>query len=181
MVFRSKLWVVSLVIISVFIFGCKDNTAASNAAETVKKSSVEKSNNLNLYLDGYFHVDNEIKLTFKDFEGTDSIVKKIKGMPNNWQRVEFNFPEETIPYTFNLSFLDKRQSQINLDKIVLNRENDRIIIKDSALLVYFQLKNFTHKFEGDKLILNKKENTVVSQLVAKENLTSRVGNRYKNN
>ena len=77
-----------------------------------------------------------------------------------------------------MSLNNNESNKIKFDKIVLNRKNDRIIIRDSALLVYFELKNLKHEFEGKKLILEKISANQKAELVSKDNLNSRIENRY---
>ena len=145
---------------------------------TKENKKINDENNLKLFFDGTIQNDDEIQLAFKDIEGENHLSKKIKGSDSRWQRISFSFPEESIPYSFRLSLNNNESNKIKFDKIVLNRKNDRIIIRDSALLVYFELKNLKHEFEGKKLILEKISANQKAELVSKDNLNSRIENRY---
>jgi len=175
-----------ILFISFSITGCKNDTKENKEVkneESVKANTEQNKksndeNNLNLFFDATIHNNDEIQLTFNDIEGEDSISKKVKGRKKRGQRVSFSFPDETIPYSFKLSLNSEKENTVEFERIVLNRKNDRIIIKDSALLVYFNLKNLKYNFEGKKIILEKISANQKAELASKDNLNLRVENRY---
>lgn len=181
-----KSTIIFTLLLTFFISACKnekkeDNKATNNTPsekKTKENKKINDENNLKLFFDGTIQNDDEIQLAFKDIEGENHLSKKIKGSDSRWQRISFSFPEESIPYSFRLSLNNNESNKIMFDKIVLNRKNDRIIIRDSALLVYFELKNLKHEFEGKKLILEKISANQKAELVSKDNLNSRIVNRY---
>jgi hypothetical protein len=181
MISQFKIIKLIFIIVLVSFTGCKDQQP--NAKETMEDKQTKNKNDydLKLFFDGVFSNDDEVILHYEDIEGMDSIRKSLKGMPNNWQRVAYRFPEEIIPYGFSLTFSEESTNKIKFDKIVLNRRDDRIIIKDSALLVYFKLKNLQYRFEENELILEKLANNERAEIISKENLNNRIENRYIQN
>lgn len=178
MISKFKNITLVFVLVLVSFMGCKDQKSEAKETTENEQTNNENSRDLKLFFDGVFSNDDEVVLHFEDIEGMDSIRNSLNGMPNNWQRVAYRFPEETIPYRFSLIFSEESTNKIKFDKIVLNRKDDRIIIKDSTLLVYFKLKNLQHRFEGNKLILEKSSQNGSAEIISKENLNSRIENRY---
>lgn len=169
-----------LILLSI-LYSCGERSSKSKETLNQEKVIEKKDNNIKIFFDGFFTNNDKLILTFNDMEGTDSIIKNIKAMPNNWQRIEFEFPQETIPYSFKFSLSKNSPNKIKFDKIVLNRQGNRIIIKDSTLLVYFKLKNFNHHFADDTIVLDKGNEGLVPELISKDNLNSRIINRYSEN
>tara|TARA_Y100000385_G_C13095578_1_gene641079 strand:- start:1723 stop:2274 length:552 start_codon:yes stop_codon:yes gene_type:complete len=165
--------------------GCKSDKKETEAipVETPKEKKevkVDDSKNLKLFFDGTFAFSDYVKLYFDDDIVTnDSLVAKLNKNPNAWQRLKYVFPDETTPYEFKIQLPKSSETYIKFDKIVLNKENSRIIIKDSTLLVYFDLVNLKHSFKNNKIELKKKDTLKAATLIAKKALVERILNRYK--
>src|SRR5690606_3578347 len=143
-------------------------------------NQLKANDDLNLFFDGNFDFNGDITLFFDSETKNDSILHTVKKMPNNWQRVGYKFPGNIVPSKVTITLPSQSETAIQFDKIVFNKNNDRIIIKDSALLVYFNLKNLNPHFINNKVLLKKKDSNEVASLESKLNLINRLQNRYLN-
>lgn len=164
-----------LIVIS-FLYACKNEPkkqeAESDSVTTIKPEVIEDpTDRLHVFFDGVIKMDANMMLSYADSSGTKRIAgNPIKGKPQMQQRVTFVFPKKVIPPGFKLIF--DGENNIDFDKIVLNINNDRIIVKDSAFFEYFKFKPSVQVSE--KNIIISKADT----LWASESLAERIQNRY---
>ncbi len=172
-----------LFILIILGVGCKSDKKETIPDQTQKENieiKVDDSKNLKLFFDGIFAFNDYVKLYFDDNTiENDSLISKLIKKPNAWQRLKYVFPEETTPYELKIQLPKSSETYIKFDKIVFNKENSRIIIKDSALLVYFDLVNLKYFFNKNKIELRKKDTLKEATLIAKKTLVERILNRYK--
>ncbi|MBT8274246.1 MAG: hypothetical protein KJO77_10595 [Bacteroidia bacterium] len=166
---------VILLSLLIIVLSCKESkkTDAEVPVENNPKESIENvivdqtdlNNKLRIYIDGVIKNDIQPKLIFRDDFGEQSVLaNKITGRPKMKQRLTFILPEYNIPNEFEIVF--DAECAIDLEKIVLNINDDRIIIQDSALVEYFHLDS--------KSILIAANDTISSS----ESLNARIINRY---
>ncbi|NNK87896.1 MAG: hypothetical protein HKO90_06405, partial [Flavobacteriaceae bacterium] len=134
-----------------------------------------EGNNLNIFFDGVIHESAEVTLVYSDSIGEDSLMQDIKGRPKKMQRISFEIPEGQNPEA--IEFKMENVKRIDFDKVVFNRADDRIVLRDSAFLVYFKLRNFKVEFENEKIRLIN-DTAGDAGFSAKQNLISRLKNRY---
>jgi hypothetical protein len=141
----------------------------ATASDTIIQS---QKDGLRVFFDAIIKNDTKITLYYQYGEVLKTIEgNTVKGKPSKTQRVSFIFPEKMIPNGFYLQF--DGANTINLEKIVLNMNDDRIIIKDSAVYEYFNFNKSTLNFKKNVLTL-----TQPDTLKASESLISRITNRY---
>ena len=167
---RLRLFLCVSVLVVCGLAGCKKSNNPSNGP-----SPSDLGSDLKFFFDGVIHESTEATFTFSDSIGEERRVQAIKGRPKKIQRLTFQIPEGRTPDAIEME-MDKVK-RIDFDKVVFNRANDRIVLKDSAFLVYFKLRNFKVQFENDKIILINDSNTAAG-FNAKQNLISRLKNRY---
>ena len=167
--FRIELCLLALIVI--VVLGCRESNKTSD--ENATPSTTESG--LNVFFDGVIHESAEVTLIYSDSIGVDSLVQNIKGRPKKMQRMSFLIPEGRTPDA--IEFRMDNVKRIDFDKLVFNRANDRIVLRDSAFLVYFKLRNFKVQFENDKVGLINDSSTEAG-FNAKQNLISRLKNRY---
>lgn len=167
----SKIRLFIMVAILFAMYSCEKNK--KNGSHDFPDQEV--TSNLNVFLDGVIHESTEIKLFFSDSTGNDSLMQNVKGRPRKLQRVSFQIPNGRVPE--DLRFELESVNRIDFDKLVFNRNDDRIILRDSAFLVYFNLRNFKVQFNNEKIeLLNESKDDAA--FIAKQNLISRLNNRY---
>ncbi|SDR75263.1 hypothetical protein SAMN04515667_0550 [Formosa sp. Hel1_31_208] len=166
---------ICVVIISI-AYSCKEGKPLNDAKENntiVTETNIEsQKDKLQVFFDAIIKNDAQITLYYQDGEVLKTIAgNAVKGKPSKTQRVSFVFPQKIIPNGFYLRF--DAANTINLEKIVLNMNDDRIIIKDSAFFEYFKYNKTTLKVSENLLTL-----TQPDTLKTSESLVSRITNRY---
>ena len=111
------------------------------------------------------------KIIFTDDFATDELLaNRIVGRPKMKQRLSFILPEYSLPHYFSIVF--DNDCVIDLGRIVLNMNDDRIIIKDSAFYEYFNFSK-SLRLKNNKLFISKFDN-----LKSSSSLNERIKNRY---
>jgi hypothetical protein len=153
------------------------NNSSKETVETKSAEKVDLKNKLRIYIDGVIKNDVQPKIIFADDFVTDKVISnKTVGRPKMKQRLSFIFPEFSIPYYFNIVF--DNDCVIDLEHIVINMNDNRIIIKDSAFHEYFDFSK-TLKLENNTLFISKSD-TLKSSSILNERIKNRYLN-YKNN
>ena len=151
----------------------KEVDLANDANEKIENEAEQANltNTLRIYIDGIIKNDVHPKIIFTDDFATDEVfANSIIGRPKMKQRLSFILPESSLPHFFSIVF--DTDCVIDLERIVLNVNDDRIIIKDSAFYEYF---NFSKSLRTEKNILYiNKSDTLKSSL----SLNERIKNRY---
>ena len=132
---------IAILLVLSIIFSCKESkkteTTDQNAESVINSVKDDLNNKLRIYIDGVIKNDIHPKIIYSDDFSTDEVLaNKINGRPRMKQRLSFVFPESSIPYYFNIVF--DNDCIIDLEQIVLNINDDRIIIRDSAFYEYFE-------------------------------------------
>jgi hypothetical protein len=157
-------------------YSCKENKSQTETDKNIEVVTTSKNeankDKLKVFFDAVISNDAKIKLFYNDGNTISTIDgNPVKGKPSMIQRVSFVFPEKVIPSSFYLLF--DKANEITLNKIVVNMNDDRIIIKDSAFFEYFEYNKNTLKVEEYNLTL-----TQLDTLKASKSLINRMTNRY---
>jgi len=160
------------------VISCKSEAKQSDTAietetqEAIVEKEVDLSYKLRFYIDGLVKKDTQPKLIFSDTMGEDVInTNPVKGRPVKIQRIPFIFPEEVFPNTIKLTFNDD-SADLEISKVILNFNDDRIILKDSSMLEYLNF-NKPAQLKNGTLI------TLSDTIIVKESLIKRIHNKYK--
>lgn len=165
-----------LVVLS-FLYACKNDTKKTETEaqpeQTVLEPEVieDPTDRLHVFFDGVIKMDANMMLSYADSSGSKLIAgNPIKGKPQMQQRVTFVFPKKVVPQGFELIF--DGENDIDFDKIVLNINDDRIIVKDSAFFEYFKYKSSV-SVDEKRIVISKADTIRASQ-----SLAERIQNRY---
>jgi hypothetical protein len=139
-----------------------------------------KDSTFRVFIDGFVEKDLKANLLYKNASGTyDTLTKQVPKRTQE-QRITFELPKHLVPQQFKIVFNDNSHispETVELKRIVLNKNVDRIVIEDTALAVYFNGgKDF--KFDPDNRYLSGAQKAKQLQIETKENLENRIINRY---
>ncbi|OIQ31060.1 MAG: hypothetical protein BM564_02270 [Bacteroidetes bacterium MedPE-SWsnd-G2] len=128
------------------------NQKANNKKEQTPIMTL-KDSVFRIAIDGVFKSSQDFKLSFIDVNGLESSFSgTIKGN-HKLQRKIVEFPKKVLPSTFKLKFENVADS-IFIPKYTLAYNGDKLIIKDTAVVVYFnRSKNILYDENNKQIIV----------------------------
>ena len=172
----KRLAKVIFVLTLALVASCKDQPKKKEKENPQNERSAavdeELTNRLQVFLDGKFHAADTLQLSyFTEMEDGEVRSSAVVAMPNNWQRVKFILPFGVLPDSIRIDMATP--NTLDLEKIVFNIDNDRLMIKDrESFDVHLKLKG---PFEMEEMVLKVESGAV---LYSSEVLNQRLKTRY---
>jgi len=174
--------ILSIVLCIALLFSsCKEDTSKPtqlNSKQNIPKELLQDSV-FRVFIDGNIKATDTFSLHYTlDSKIQPPVFYSLKGSDKQ-QRITFELPKEKIPSHFSIHLgKNKKNTESTVNRIILNYNKDRIVIKDSSLYVYFGNSEGL-KFLNNRYVIQENQNDSLT-LATNSSLSNRIYNRYIN-